>query len=159
MLEGEKVRQAMLSPLKQRLFLWSKLPGAAFMGCRIDAFETVTTKVSLPMGWRSQNPFRSIYFAAQCAAAELSTGLLALYYVSNANKPVSMLVANMNAEFVKKATSRTVFTCVQGNDFKNAIERAILTGEGQTLTVDSIGVQMSGEIVSRFSFTWTFKVK
>ncbi len=159
MQRAEKVRQAMLSPFKQRIFLWTKLPGAAFMGCRIDEFEAERARVSLPMGWRSQNPFNSIYFAAQCAAAELSTGLLALYYVSGASKPVSMLVANMSAEFVKKASTRTSFTCEEGDAIKAAIERAIATGEGQTVTVESTGIQTSGEVVSRFSFTWTFRSK
>ena len=70
-----------------------------------------------------------------------------------------MLVANMRAEFVKKAVSRTSFSCTEGGEFKAAIARAIETGEGQTLTVTSIGVQENGEVVSRFSFTWTFKAK
>ena len=156
---AEKLRTAMLSPLQQKVFLWSKLPAAAFMGCRIDRFETTAAAVSLPMGWRSQNPFRSIYFAAQCAAAELSTGLLALYHTTASGKPVSMLVANMSGEFIKKATSRTEFTCTSGEAIAAAIQRAIETSEGQTVAVESIGRQASGEIVARFSFTWTFKAK
>lgn len=154
-----KLRAAMLSPVQQKLFLWSKLPAAAFMGCRIDRFEATEAAVSLPMGWRSQNPFRSIYFAAQCAAAELSTGLLALYHTTDSGKPVSMLVANMSGEFIKKATSRTEFTCIEGNKIAAAVQRAIETGEGQTVAVESVGKQASGEIVARFSFTWTFKTK
>ncbi len=159
MKKAEKIRMAMLTPIKQKVFLWTKLPGAAFMGCRIDSFENTQAKVSLPMGWRSQNPFKSIYFAAQCAAAELSTGLLALYHTSNSDKNISMLVADMQAEFLKKAVSRTTFVCEQGAEIEQAIARAIQTGEGQTVTVKSIGIQTTGEIVSRFSFTWTFKTK
>jgi hypothetical protein len=70
-----------------------------------------------------------------------------------------MLVANMQAEFIKKAASRTTFTCEEGAEIEAAIAHAIATGEGQTVTVKSIGIQQNGEIVSRFSFTWTFKTK
>ena len=149
----------MLHPLKQRLFLWAKLPGAAFMGCRVTEFTTERAVVAMPYGWRSQNPFQSIYFAAQCAAAELSTGILAQAAIADAGVPVSMLVFEMRAEFVKKAVSRTHFTCTEGAAFAAAIQKAIATGEGQTLEVQSIGVQQSGEVVSRFWFTWTFKGK
>ncbi|HND87824.1 MAG TPA: DUF4442 domain-containing protein, partial [Saprospiraceae bacterium] len=61
-----------------RLFLLWKLPAAWFMGIGVQHCEAGRAVVSLPYGWRSQNPFRSAYFAAQCAAGELSTGLLAL---------------------------------------------------------------------------------
>lgn len=149
----------MLNPFKQRLFLWAKLPGAAFMGCRITIFSSQQAEVTMPYGWRSQNPFKSIYFAAQCSAAELSTGILALAAIADAGVPVSMLVFEMRAEFVKKAVSRTRFTCTEGAAFAEAIQKAIATGEGQTLEVQSVGVQENGEVVSRFWFTWTFKAK
>ena len=129
------------------------------MGCRIDEFETQSAKVSLSMGWRSQNPFKSIYFAAQCAAAELSTGLLSLNAASSSGRAVSMLVVGMRAEFVKKATLRTAFTCTQGADFEAAIAESLATGEGKTVTVQAVGIQADGEVVSRFEFTWSLKAK
>jgi hypothetical protein len=72
---------------------------------------------------------------------------------------VSMLVGGMQAKFVKKATTKTIFTCQQGQIILDAIQRAIETGEGQTATVVSEGKQLSGEIVSEFQFTWSFKTK
>ena len=78
----------------------SPLP-AAFAGLRIDEFDAGKCAVSLPYGWRTQNPFRSIYFAAQCMAAELSTGALAMLAIQSSNESVSMLVTNMSASFGK----------------------------------------------------------
>ena len=153
------LRKNMLNGLKQKLFLWAKLPGAAFMGCHIESITDSTVAVSLPYGWRSQNPFQSIYFAAQCAAAELSTGILAMQGIQGRGVGVSMLVGGMQASFIKKATTKTTFTCAQGQAVLDAIQRAIDTGEGQTVTVTSTGVQASGEVVSEFQFTWSFKTK
>jgi hypothetical protein len=57
---------------------WSllKLPSAWFTGVRLVSVDTQRGVASVPYGWRSQNPFRSTYFAAQAMAAELSTGAL-----------------------------------------------------------------------------------
>ena len=159
MATAAEARAALLHPIKQRIFLWSRLPGAAFMGCRIEEFVSERAVVALPYGWRSKNPFRSIYFAAQSAAAELSTGILALNATSESGRAVSMLVVGMKAEFVKKATLRTRFTCEQGNDFKAAIAQSLASGEGQLVTATAIGIQSDGEVVSRFEFTWSLKAK
>jgi acyl-coenzyme A thioesterase PaaI-like protein len=159
MATAAEARANLLHPIKQKLFLWSRLPGAAFMGCRIDEFTPEKGVVSLPYGWRSQNPFKSIYFAAQCAAAELSTGILSLNAASDSGRAVSMLVVGMKAEFVKKATLHTTFTCAQGADFAAAIAESLASGEGKIVTAQSIGVQADGEVVSRFEFTWSLKAK
>ena len=137
-------------------YLWRQLPGARFMGTSIKSCTPYQCEISLPYRWRSQNPFRSIYFAAQCSAAELSTGLLAktcLSYFEN----MSMLVADMNATFIKKANEDAIFTCAQGQKIINAVEHAYSTGEGTTVQVLSEGRSVNGEKISSFEFTWTFK--
>ena len=72
------------------------------MGVRMRACDGQRAEVALPYGWRSQNPFKSTYFAAQAAAGELSTGVLAMYAMQEL-PPVSMLVTRIEAEFYKKA--------------------------------------------------------
>ena len=57
------------NPVLQRLFMFAKLPSAFFMGVKIQSVSPKEAKVSIPYKWRSQNPFKSIYFAAQAAAA------------------------------------------------------------------------------------------
>lgn len=151
-----------MSPFNQWLFLWAKLPAAAFMGVRVKELNPEKSVVTLPYRWRSQNPFKSIYFAAQAAAAEMSTGILASMAIHKRGK-ISMLVADMRAEFSKKANKKTTFTCEAGPEIFEAVQKAIDTGEGQTVTIESIGrmTNRDGNLVevSRFYFTWTFKVK
>ena len=86
----QKLIQQMQSPLGFRAFLGLKLPLAAFAGLRVDEFTAERCAVSLPYGWRTQNPFNSIYFAAQCMAAELSTGALAMLAIQSSNESVSI---------------------------------------------------------------------
>ena len=143
---------------KLGLYLLYKLPGAWFMGVRVKTVTPEKSEITLPYGWRSQNPYNSIYFAAQAAAAEFSTGCLATLAIAGRGK-VSMLVSDINMTFTKKATSKTTFTCQDGSRVFETVERAISTKEPQTIVMTSVGVQESGEVVSTMTITWTFKAK
>ncbi|HEX3854929.1 MAG TPA: hypothetical protein VHW01_28400, partial [Polyangiaceae bacterium] len=109
--------------------------------------------------WRTQNPFRSTYFAAQAMAAEMSAGAMALYFVEKSGARVSTLVTGLSARFTKQATRDAIFTFAQGIEMKAAIDRAIATGEPQIFLAKSVGTQSSGEVISEFEITWSFKTK
>ncbi len=100
-----------------------------------------------------------MFWAVQGMAAELSTGALVMSYIKESNANISMLVANNKANFSKKATGRINFNCEDGLAIKEAIDKAIATGEGQTCWMSSKGVNSQGEQVSQFEFEWTVKVK
>lgn len=141
------------------LFMLYKLPSAFFCGVRLRSITEKSAVVSVPFKWLSQNPFRSIYFACQAMAAEMSTGVLALGHIHGRKPAVSMLVTSIKAEFVKKATERIYFTCDDGEAMQQCIEAAIASGEGKTLTATSTGRTQDGEVVSRFWVEWSFKGK
>lgn len=156
-------RQAFLknfnNPLKMRLYFLQKLPSLFFWGVQIKSVTPERGQTRIPYGWRTQNPFRSTYFAAQSGAAELSTGMLGLLALSD-QPPCSMLIVSMEAAFVKKATSWVTFTCEDGAAIQVAVQKAVDTGEAQSITVYSIGVQEdNGAVVAKMSFTWSFKRK
>lgn len=142
----------------QKFFLLIKLPSALFMGVKVIELSPEKARVSVPYKWRSQNPFKSIYFAAQASAAEMSTGLLAMMALQGRGN-VSMLITGMEGTFVKKGTSKTVFTCTESYKIFDAVKKAIETGEPQVVSVETVGIQESGEVVSKFTFTWSFKAK
>ena len=153
----EKLIKHMRSRFGFGAYLGAKLPLAAFAGLRIDTFDAGQCAVSLPYGWRTQNPFQSIYFAAQCMAAELSTGALAMLAIQSSSESVSMLVTNMNASFGKKATERSTFLCTDGIKVFEAIDHTIKTGEGVTVDMHTIGTMPNGDQISEFTFQWSFK--
>ncbi len=146
------------SSWQMRLFLFWKLPAAWFMGIGVRSCDGEKAVVSLPYGWRAQNPFRSTYFAAQCAAGELSTGLLCLTHLQE-QPPVSMLVTRVEAEFFKKADATLLFTCTMGKEVEALIQRVVLSGEAETLTMVSSGSLPDGQLAARIIITWSFKLK
>lgn len=146
--------------LKMWWYLLLKLPAAWFMGIRVGFVDFDCAEATLPMAWRSQNPFRSIYFAALCGAGELSTGVLVLMGLSQfPNKKISMLVTHVEANFYKKAATKTTFRCEQGAAVAQVIRDAVATGEGKTLAMRAVGYSTSGEIVAEIKIHWSFKCK
>jgi acyl-coenzyme A thioesterase PaaI-like protein len=155
------IKQA-TNPILQRLFFLSKLPAAGFMGARVQDLTPDAATVSLPYGWRSKNPFRSTYFAAQAAAAELSTGLLLSAHIQGRGK-IAMLITQMEADFIQTATGRTLFVCNQSQEIIQAVQETITTGESRRISLVSKGVQPQADgsnvEVSNFRFEWSIKAK
>lgn len=100
-----------------------------------------------------------MYFAVQAMAAELTTGALVMMQIKKSGKRISMLVANNNGNFTKKATGRITFTCNDGQLIEEAIQRTIATGDGQTFWMKSVGINEKGEQVSELNFEWSIKLK
>ncbi|MEE8523358.1 MAG: DUF4442 domain-containing protein [Thermoanaerobaculia bacterium] len=153
----ERLRQRMLSPVSMRLFMLANLPLGLFAGLRVDVLERQRCQASLPYGWRTTNPFRSMYFAAQSMAAELSIGALAMLAVESAPESVAMLITGLESEFGKKATRRTTFTCEDGGAIFAAVAETLRTGEPVTVRARTVGRMPDGTEVSRFVFNWSFK--
>jgi len=146
-------------PLKFRAFLFMRLPAAYFSGVRLKEIDEQHCVATVPYKWFSQNPFRSTYFACLAMAAELSTGALAMLHSNSSTAAVSMLVVKLEAVYSKKATGISIFTCKDGAALKTTIEKAIATGEGQSITALSEGVNAAGEKIADFYITWSFKPK
>lgn len=136
-----------------------KLPAAYFTGVRTKFLDDSKCIVSVKHRWINQNPFKSMFWAVQGMAAELATGALVMSKIKASGKNVSMLVANNNATFSKKATGRITFICNEGHKIDNALTKAIETNEGQTVWLTSVGTNARGVVVSSFNFEWTLKVK
>lgn len=153
----DRLRKRMLSPVGMRLYMLAKLPLALMAGLRIRELTQERCSVSVPYGWRSTNPFKSTYFAAQAMAAEMSTGALALAATEQAPQSVAMLIVGLEAQFGKKAASEATFVCEDGAGAFAAVEKALASGEPQTWNGVTVGRLANGDEVSRFVFTWSFK--
>ena len=147
------------TPLKLNIFLFFKLPSAFWSGVRVKSISKEQCVVTVKHRWFNQNPFKSMYFAVQAMAAELTTGALLMMQIKKSGKNISMLVANNNSNFSKKATGRITFTCNDGHLIEEAIKQTIANGEGQTIWMKSVGVNEKREQVSEMNFEWSIKLK
>lgn len=147
------------TPSKINLFLMAKLPSAYISGVRLKSISETEVVAKVKHRWINQNPFRSLYWATQGMASELTTGIIVMRVVAKSNRKISMLVTKQNGEFVKKAIGTILFSCGDTEKVKNAVAKTIATGEGQKINLTSIGVDETGDRVSTFSYEWSIKIK
>jgi hypothetical protein len=155
--EAKEYHRKMTSPIFFWFAMLVKLPSAIFWKLRIQTLSPETCEVTIPYFWRTQNPFKSIYFAALAGAAELSTGAMGQLALAGRGA-FSMLVVDFRAEYLKKANSKITFSCEQGAELFDLIE-SLNVGEAGQLTMISSGKNRDGEFVARFFITWSFKRK
>lgn len=148
-----------LSTRKLNTYLMLKLPSAYFCGVRTKYLDNEKCMATVKHRWINQNPFNSMFWAVQGMAAELTTGALVMSKIMKSEKKISMLVASNQGSFFKKATGRITFECADGHLVDEAIKKTISTGEGQMVTMTSVGKNAEGIEVSSFNFEWTLKVK
>nr|WP_299069379.1 DUF4442 domain-containing protein [uncultured Allomuricauda sp.] len=144
---------------KFNTFTFFTLPSAWWCGVRVKYIDDKKTVTTVKHRWINQNPFKSMFWAVQGMAAELSTGAMVINQIKDSGRKISMLVLNNNANFSKKATGRITFTCEDGHLIEDAIKKTIETGEGQTIWMKSLGTNKDGVVVSTFNFEWTIKLK
>lgn len=140
-------------------FLFFKLPSAWWCGVRLRSLDLEEAVVTVRHSWFNQNPFKSMFWAVQGMAAELSTGAIVMQQIRESGRNVSMLVASNRASFSKKAIGKIAFRCTDGALIRQALEETIKSGEGQTFCMRSVGTNEEGLQVSAFEFEWTIKLR
>ena len=143
------------------IFWWAmlwRLPSVIFWSVKIKKLDFQSCEVSIPYSWRTQNPFKSIYFAALAGAAELSTGALCQLVLAGKGN-ISMLVVDFKAEFYKKANQSIIFKCEQGTELSVIIDELKSVGDTAIIQMGSDGFNPEGVKIATFYVTWSFKRK
>ena len=154
-----KFQKLVNNPFLFRIYLLKSLPMAYIAGIRVKELSDEKAITKVKFGWLTQNPFRSMYFACQAMAAEMSTGLLVMNAIYNSTPAISMLIVQNKATYFKKAIGKITFTCNDGNHITEIIAKVKQGGEGITTDLKSIGTDEKGDIVAEFVFTWSLKAK
>lgn len=140
-------------------FLFYKLPSAWWCGVRLSHIDEGMAVTTVKYRWINQNPFKSMFWAVQGMAAELSTGALVIDKIRSSGKDIAMLLTATRAQFSKKATGRITFTCEDGRLVDAILSKAIAGREGHSFLMKSVGRNQEGLEVARFEFEWSVKVR
>ena len=147
----------MTNPFTFVPFSLVKIPMLAISGVRMKLLSAEECVVSAPFKHINKNPFKSMYFAVQAMAAELSTAGAAMLALEAFEENFAYIVVNIQAEFNKKADSKVFFTCKNYDEFKSELEESIATNEPVVIAATTEGKMANGTIVSTFTVTWSFK--
>ena len=153
----------LLKKLNSSFYLWLfsilKLPLVLLTRIKIKKIDYSSCKTKVNYNYINKNPFKSTYFAVQSMAAELSTGALALLAVDGLKSDINFILVGIRANFLKKSKDNTFFICNEGKKLHDIVKKARETKKQQEVTISTIGYNESDEIVSKFEFTWSFKLK
>jgi hypothetical protein len=79
-----------------------KLPAAWLTGVRVSMINGSKCEVKVRFKWINQNPYRSMFWAVQGMAAELTTGMLLTNSIKDSNANISMLLVRNKSSFHKR---------------------------------------------------------
>lgn len=155
--EQQRFSKRMLNSWLLRTFLLLKMPMGWLSGIQVVQLDQTHASTTVSYQWINRNPFRSMYFAVLAMAAELSTGVLALMAIEGIKPGIACIIVGMEAEFVKKATSRIYFTCHEGAKVFEKVQECISSGEPKTIKLKTEGKTKDGTLVAVFHFKWSFR--
>lgn len=143
-------------PSKINRWMLIKLPAAWLTGVRLTFVDEDKCEVKVRFQWINQNPYKSMFWAVQGMAAELTTGILLKRCIQDSNDNISMLLVSNKSSFHKKAVGKITFRCSDGNVAKQLINSTI-----QNITskawLKARGYDEKGDLVSEFEFEWSCK--
>lgn len=155
--QQQKLKKQVSSALKFRLYLLFNLPMGWLAGMKIIDLTENHCITSVPFKWINKNPFKSVYFAVQSMAAELSTATACMVAIQGHQPSIALIIVDMKGQFYKKATGKVFFTCLHQGQTYDTVAQALASKKAQTLSLKTVGKMSDGTLVSEFTFTWSFK--
>ena len=143
-------------PNKINRWMLFKLPAAWLTGVRLTLIDESKCEVKVRFKWINQNPYRSMFWAVQAMAAELTTGMLLTKSIQDSNSDISMLLVSNKSSFYKKAVGKITFVCDEGEIAKQLINSTIKNTTSKAW-FKAKGYDEAGDQVSEFDFEWSCK--
>ena len=144
------------TPNKINRWMLFKLPAAWLTGVRLTLIDESKCEVKVRFKWINQNPYRSMFWAVQAMAAELTTGMLLTKSIQDSNSDISMLLVSNKSSFYKKAVGKITFVCDEGEIAKQLINSTIKNSTSKAW-FKAKGYDEAGDQVSEFDFEWSCK--
>jgi hypothetical protein len=144
------------TPKQINKWMLFKLPAAWLTGVRILSISDAKCEVKVRFKWINQNPYRSMFWAVQGMAAELTTGMLLTKSIQESNTNISMLLIGNKSNFYKKAVGKIKFICDQGDVAKELID-STKKNITHKAWLKAKGFDETGDVVSEFDFEWSCK--
>ena len=147
-----------------------KLRAWAFWNIRLIAYVRPTViewsddrcEIRVPLNRRTRNHLRSMYFGALWTGADAAAAMIGLKASQKTGGRIAVIFKDARAEFLKRPEADVHFTCAQGRQILELMEKADSTGERQNLPVEVVATvpTLSGdEPVARFTLTLSVKKK
>lgn len=100
-----------------------------------------------------------MYFAALAIGADVSVGLLAVELINRRDQNISFIFKDFHAEYYRRATADAYFTCNQGGEIAELVNKALSSDQRVEKTLEAVATvpSESEDPVARFRLTLSLK--
>lgn len=143
-----------------RLFGLFKIPLILFVGPSVVELDAQRCVLRIPLGWRTRNHLGGMYFGTLATGADCAGGLAAMQRIRESGKDVSLIFKDFRAEFLKRAESDVLFTCVDGAMIAQQVDIAAQSTERVSFPVNitaTCPATFGDEPVAKFVLTLSLK--
>lgn len=150
----------LLKRMRRGLFLlgFLKIPMLGRLRPKIEILNEEKAQVRIKLRRRSKNHLGSMYFAALAAGADCCAGLHAFYFTQVYHRKMSFLFKSMEAQFLKRADTDTIFVFNDGKKIENLVKKSMKTGERYHLKCPVHALNTHKEPVAEFIMEVSIKV-
>jgi len=115
--------------------------------------------IRIPLSRRTKNHQGSMYFAALAMGADCSVGLLAVELINKQRHRISFIFKDFNAEFYRRATGDVFFSCNQGREIAELVQKAAANDERVEMMLHATATVPAedDEPVARFRLTLSLR--
>lgn len=145
-----------------RAFGFTKVPLLYLAGPAVEQMSDDVAVISVPFHKRNRNHVGSLYFGALCIGADCAGGIMAMREIQKQKGKWTFVFKDMNAKFLKRAEGKTLFTCKDGPQIREAVQKAAESMERIEVPVKVIATVPSktgNEAVAEFVLTLSMKRK
>lgn len=143
-----------------RMFGLLKVPMLFYIRPSVIKLDDNETIIKIKLNRRTKNHLNSMYFGALAAGADCAGGISAIKQIEESGENISLVFKDLHADFLKRAEGDTLFTCSQGKEIKDLIDRAIESKERENLLLNVVATTPDKfENVPVAKFTLTLSVK
>jgi acyl-coenzyme A thioesterase PaaI-like protein len=154
------MKDVTLKSMQWKMFLlgFFKIPLLHYVRPRLIEINDEKVVLKVRLRRRTKNHLNSMYFGALAVGADVAGGIQVFYFAEKYNKKVSFAFKGMNAQFLKRAETDTIFESNQGHVVAAAVKKSMETGERINDTINVIAKNTQGEIVATFEMGISLKV-
>ena len=143
-----------------RAFGFFKVPLIFHVGPTVVELNDQRCVIQVPLNRRTKNHFNSMYFGALAIGADCSGGMMAMYHIEKSGKDLSVIFKDFKAEYFKRPEGDVHFSCEEGPAIQAFVERAVVSGERENLTIKVVATvpsKLGNQPVASFDLTLSIK--
>jgi acyl-coenzyme A thioesterase PaaI-like protein len=147
---------------KLRAWAYWKIRLIAYVRPTVVEWTEERCEIRVPLTRRTRNHLKSMYFGALWTGADAVAAMIGLKASQKTGGRIAVIFKDARAEFLKRPEADVHFTCAQGRQILELMEKADSTGERQNLPVEvvaTVPTLWGGEPVARFTLTLSVKKK